>query len=192
MPKRSLPLLPSEAVHSGRKALSLVLGAPVPGSREGPEAPQLIQVGELAKATGKTVRAIHLYEELGLLKPANRSKGRYRLFSNDAELRVRWIGKLQNLGLSLTEIQDLVRDQEGSDSAMFAAAKLREVYLSKLKETRNKLAELRALEAELEASLQYLAGCDSACAEELPVHSCPSCELTSDEAPELVAGVHVN
>ena len=89
-------------------------------------------------------------------------------------------------------LQDLVREQEGSDSAMFAAAKLREVYLSKLKETRNKLAELRALEAELEASLDYLAGCDSACAEELPVHSCPSCELTSDEAPELVAGVHVN
>ena len=77
----------------------------------------LIQVGELAKATGKTVRAIHLYEELGLLRPANRSKGRYRLFSADAELRVRWIGKLQSLGLSLTEIQDLVRDQEGSDSA---------------------------------------------------------------------------
>lgn len=194
MPKRSLPLLPSDPAFS-RKALSLMLGAPVAGAAEvgeRGEAPQLMQVGELAKATGKTVRAIHLYEELGLLKPANRSKGRYRLFSSDAELRVRWIGKLQNLGLSLTEIQDLVREQEGSDSAMFAAAKLRDVYLSKLKETRNKLAELRALEAELEASLEYLAGCDSACAEELPVHSCPSCELTSDEAPELVAGVHVN
>ncbi len=199
MSKRSLPLIQNEAVP-GRKELSLLLGASV-GVRAGEAGAvtalgggeqALIQVGELAKATGKTVRAIHLYEELGLLKPANRSKGRYRLFSADAELRVRWIGKLQNLGLSLTEIQDLVRDQEGSDSAMFAAAKLRDVYLSKLKETRNKLAELRALEAELEASLDYLAGCDSACAVELPVHSCPSCELTSEEAPELIAGVHVN
>jgi hypothetical protein len=86
----------------------------------------------------------------------------------------------------------LVREQEGSDSAMFAAAKLRDVYLSKLKETRNKLAELRALEAELVASLEYLAGCDSACAEDLPVHACPSCELTDEVAPELIAGVHVN
>ena len=190
MTKRSLPLIQNDPMP-GRKELALVLGAsPAAAERAGEQV--LIQVGELAKATGKTVRAIHLYEELGLLRPANRSKGRYRLFSADAELRVRWIGKLQNLGLSLTEIQDLVRDQEGSDSAMFAAAKLREVYLSKLKETRNKLAELRALEAELEASLDYLAGCGSACVDELPVHACPSCELTSEEAPELIAGVHVN
>lgn len=190
MNKRSLPLIQNDPMP-GRKELALALGAaPTAALPAGEQA--LIQVGELAKATGKTVRAIHLYEELGLLRPANRSKGRYRLFSADAELRVRWIGKLQNLGLSLTEIQDLVRDQEGSDSAMFAAAKLREVYLSKLKETRNKLAELRALEAELEASLDYLAGCGSACVDELPVHACPSCELTSDEAPELIAGVHVN
>jgi DNA-binding transcriptional MerR regulator len=186
MPKRSLPIV-SEANAQSERRLAAALGE-VPSLNAG----ELIQVGELAKATGKTVRAIHLYEELGLLKPANRSKGRYRLFSSDAELRVRWIGKLQHLGLSLTEIQLLVREQEGSDSAMFAAAKLRDVYLMKLKETRNKLAELRALESELEASLEYLTACDSACAEELPVHSCPSCELTPDEAPELVAGVHVN
>ena len=191
MTKRSLPLIQNDPVP-GRKELALALGAAPADAVRAAGEQALIQVGELAKATGKTVRAIHLYEELGLLRPANRSKGRYRLFSADAELRVRWIGKLQNLGLSLTEIQDLVRDQEGSDSAMFAAAKLREVYLSKLKETRNKLAELRALEAELEASLDYLAGCGSTCVDELPVHACPSCELTSEQAPELIAGVHVN
>jgi len=32
----------------------------------------LLKIGELAKKTGKTVRAIHLYEELGLLLPAVR------------------------------------------------------------------------------------------------------------------------
>src|SRR6187431_1699540 len=82
---------------------------------------ELIQVGELAKATGKTVRAIHLYEELGLVRAHERSKGRYRLFSPDALLRVRWISKLQSLGLSLSEIQGLVREQDGSGSAPAAA-----------------------------------------------------------------------
>ncbi len=195
MPKRSLPIIQVDRALMNRasvgRSAERTSGEKLPPVRTLGEQ-TLMQVGELAKATGKTVRAIHLYEELGLLKPANRSKGRYRLFSSESELRVRWIGKLQNLGLSLTEIQSLVRDQEGSDSAMFAAAKLREIYLKKLKETRNKLAELRALEAELEASLDYLSACDSACAVELPVHSCPSCELTTEEAPELVAGVHVN
>src|SRR5689334_6953345 len=87
-----------------------------------------LQVGDLAKATGKTVRAIHLYEDLGLLEPARRSKGHYRLFSPDAATRVRWISKLQSLGLSLSEIQELVQKRVTSESAMRAAIELKEVY----------------------------------------------------------------
>ena len=51
----------------------------------------LMQIGDLAKETRKTVRAIHLYEELGLLAPAARSKGRFRLYSHEALMRIRWI-----------------------------------------------------------------------------------------------------
>ena len=70
---------------------------PAPGPDRDPD--DLLQVGELAKATGKTVRAIHLYEELGLLRAHDRSKGRYRLFTSDAVVRVRWITKLQGMSL---------------------------------------------------------------------------------------------
>ena len=41
-----------------------------------PNGDKLLQVGDLAKASGKTVRAIHHNEELGLLQPHARSKGR--------------------------------------------------------------------------------------------------------------------
>lgn len=155
---------------------------------------ELLQVGELAKASGKTVRAIHLYEELGLLRAHERSKGRYRLFTVEALVRVRWITKLQNLGLSLSEIQELVREQEASGSAQFAATRLREVYRAKLDETRTKLSELRALEAELMDSLAYLDACQTACETELPVHSCPTCARHPERpaVPELVAGVHAS
>jgi DNA-binding transcriptional MerR regulator len=153
----------------------------------------LLQVGDLAKATGKTVRAIHLYEELGLLKAHERSKGRYRLFTEDALIRVRWITKLQNLGLSLSEIQELVREQDGSGSAPAAAQKLREVYLKQLAETRHKIAALRELESELEDSLAYLTACHSACESAVPVHSCPTCDRHPErpQAPELVTAVHL-
>ncbi|HVJ21877.1 MAG TPA: MerR family transcriptional regulator [Polyangiaceae bacterium] len=154
----------------------------------------LLQVGDLAKATGKTVRAIHLYEELGLLKAHERSKGRYRLFTQEAVVRVRWISKLQSLGLSLSEIQSLVRDQEGSNSAQFAALKLRGVYQAKLDETKKRIAELRELEGELVASLEFLSTCKTACASQAPVHSCPTCERhpEGETAPELVLGVHAS
>src|SRR5580693_9045299 len=77
----------------------------------------LLKVGELAKRTGKTVRAVHLYEELGLLEPAVRSKGGFRLYSSKALKRVDWIQKLQDLGFSLTEIKAVLRDWEGTAAA---------------------------------------------------------------------------
>src|SRR5882672_3058577 len=91
------------------------------GSRAAADEGDLLLVGDLAKAVGKTVRAIHLYEELGLLRAHERSKGRYRLFTPDAVVRVRWIGKLQSLGLSLTEIQGIERARSDVPSAQSAA-----------------------------------------------------------------------
>src|SRR6187401_1591752 len=133
------------AMSTKSKPLHLVvIPAEVPPgsapSHGGPLAAEsLLQVGDLAKATGKTVRAIHLYEELGLLRAHERSKGRYRLFTSDALIRVRWISKLQSLGLSLSAIQELVREQDGSGSATVAAQKLKEAYVERLAETRRKI-----------------------------------------------------
>ena len=64
----------------------------------------LIRIGDLARLTGKTVRAIHLYEELGLLEPATRSRGGFRLYEQTAIDRLRWIDLLHGLGFSLQEI----------------------------------------------------------------------------------------
>ena len=183
--RRRLPLVPDE-----RAAL---LGQQAESAQSGYESGDgLLLVGEVAKATGKTVRAIHLYEDMGLLKPQDRSKGRYRLFLPDTVVRVRWINKLQNLGLTLSEIKALVREQEDSGSAVFAAARLREIYQGKLEETRDKLRELRKLEHELQASLDYLESCDSECAPSEKTDSCSTCTRHTEPSltPELVAGVH--
>src|SRR5215212_9247201 len=112
----------------------------------------LMQVGDLARETGKTVRAIHLYEEMDLLRPAGRSKGRYRLYGPDALVRIRWIGKLQDLGFSLTDIKGIVKDVEAqASSAPSAMAKVRELYRQKLAETRAQVERLKTLEAEIQA-----------------------------------------
>ena len=153
---------------------------------------ELLQVGDLARLCGKTVRAIHLYEELGLLRPHARSKGRYRLFSRDAVIRVRWIGKLQELGLSLPTIQASLREWEASPSAPGAMAKMREVYRAKLESTRDQIQRLQALEKELAESLKYLETCDT-CSPVRLTEACTCCDLHADDQlqPELVAGFHV-
>ncbi|MFO0613061.1 MAG: MerR family transcriptional regulator [Polyangiaceae bacterium] len=178
-------------------------------------AEKLLQVGELAALVGKTVRAIHHYEELGLIAPDARSKGRFRLYDHDAVTRVRWISKLHDLGLSLTQIQDMVASFEHAPSAGRATAQVRALYTEKLAATREQIAHLRDLERELEESIHYLDACEpcdttgvrrpsvdaeDAVVRRLPVMDAPSetrtvgscvrCETRDREhEPELVAGL---
>jgi MerR family transcriptional regulator, copper efflux regulator len=152
---------------------------------------RLFQVGDLAKATGKTVRAIHHYEDVGLLKPHARSKGRYRLYDHAALTRIRWISKLHDLGMSLAQIQQMLKAWETAPSAPGAMAKIRGHYLQKLEETRSQIARLSALERELVASIRYLDTCDTCDPAEL-VRACTKCNVhdKTQAEPELVAGIH--
>jgi MerR family transcriptional regulator, copper efflux regulator len=180
-----LPLLTNEAQSAQDN------GGTLPNETE-----PLMQVGDLARETGKTVRAIHLYEELELLRPAARSKGRYRLYGAEALVRIRWIGKLQDLGFSLTDIKTIVRDIEAEGkggSAPSAMVKVREVYKKKLDETRAQIERLRSLEKEILASLDYLDTCDSVCLPTQPDTLLPACNkcdhhAPGEEVPDLVAG----
>jgi MerR family copper efflux transcriptional regulator len=149
----------------------------------------LMQIGDLARETGKTVRAIHLYEELGLLTPAGRSKGGFRLYERDALLRIRWIGKLQEMGFSLGDIQTIVREWELMGSAPGAMKGMREVYVRKLEETRAQLRRLEALAEELVGSVAYLETCD-VCDPQRLLSACDCCDLHDKEldVPELILG----
>src|SRR5882672_361166 len=87
----------------------------------------LLRVGDLARQTGKTVRAIRLYEELGLLKPTTRSSGGFRLYEAGAADRVRWIDLLHELGFSLPEMREVVRAWWGAGLGPDAMDGLREM-----------------------------------------------------------------
>ncbi len=162
---------------------------------EKPEEPKvLMQIGDLAHETGKTVRAIHLYEELGLLTPAARSKGRYRLYGTEALTRIRWIGKLQAMGFSLGDIQTIVREWERAGSAPDAMKSVRDAYSRQLEATREQRRRLEALEHELQASLEYLDTCDDVCDAQRLVEACQCCDLHDKEknVPELVLGLRAH
>ena len=153
-----------------------------------------LRVGELAKRSGKTVRALHLYEELGLLNPVHRSKGGFRLYAPSAVQRVEWISKLQDAGFSLHDLQDLLNGvSEQGNVASMAMERVRGVFADRLRETREQLKKLAQLEQDLTASLAYLEGCRSCRPSEHQIQECPSCNHNGHEAgaqPILVAGIH--
>jgi DNA-binding transcriptional MerR regulator len=73
--------------------------------------PALLRIQEVAAETGLTTRTIRYYEELGLLEPAARSEGSYRLFDPDDLERLRFIkGLRDDAGFSLAEIGQLLED----------------------------------------------------------------------------------
>jgi len=63
-----------------------------------------VTVGALAARTGLTVRALHHYDEIGLLSPSGRTEAGYRLYSNDDIRRLERIVLLRGIGLPLTGI----------------------------------------------------------------------------------------
>ena len=69
----------------------------------------LLRVGELAKRTGVTVRALHHYDSIGLLQPSARSEGGYRLYDRDDVARLHGIQTLRRLGVPLAEMTQLLR-----------------------------------------------------------------------------------
>src|SRR4051812_31948093 len=77
-----------------------VHGERVPGRR----------VGELAGATGLTVRTLHYYEEIGLLFAAQRTDAGHRLYTDGDVERLYRICLLRRLGLPLHEIARALDD----------------------------------------------------------------------------------
>lgn len=74
----------------------------------------LLKVGELATRTGLTVRTLHHYDTIALLKPSARSDAGYRLYNQDDVARLHAIQALRHMGLSLADVGDmLARGGEG-------------------------------------------------------------------------------
>jgi MerR family transcriptional regulator, thiopeptide resistance regulator len=70
-------------------------------------------VGELARATGVTVRTLHHYDEIGLLAPSERTAAGHRRYGDEDLRRLYRIVALRGLGLALADIRDvLARDAD--------------------------------------------------------------------------------
>ena len=155
---------------------------------------KLLKVGDLAKLAGKSVRALHLYEELGLLTPASRSQGGFRLYDETALRQIRWIDLLHESGFTLHQIQALRREWQTTHYGPEAMRRLREAFQARLHETREQRARIETLERELVDTLNYLHTCDQCQPVRTTAEDCPHCPVDHGvkEEPALVAGFHIH
>ena len=70
------------------------------------------RVGEVADLTGVSIRTLHHYDEIGLLRPAAHSESGYRLYSEQDLLCLQQVLTLRYLGFALKQIRELLRQPD--------------------------------------------------------------------------------
>lgn len=88
-----------------------------------------MRINEVAKLTGVTVRALHYYDEIGLLKPSRITEAGYRLYDREALTALQQILFFRELDFSLQEIREIT-GRPGYDRRE-ALEKHREILLKK-------------------------------------------------------------
>jgi MerR family transcriptional regulator, thiopeptide resistance regulator len=106
-------------------------------------------VKQLASAAGVSVRTLHYYDQIGLLKPDSHSRSGYRQYGDPAVIRLQQIMFFRELGFSLDEVQKIV-SQPGFDVV--------EALQSHRSLLKKKAARIRALLATVDRTISKING----------------------------------
>ncbi|HSI50985.1 MAG TPA: MerR family transcriptional regulator [Ideonella sp.] len=101
----------------------------------------LLKVGELARRAGLTVRTLHHYDSIGLLRPSARAENDYRLYDQGDVARLHAIQALQGLGLTLEEVGRLLAE---------GGAQLPQIVERQLQSLHQQIRQAQALQQRLE------------------------------------------
>ncbi|HKF72218.1 MAG TPA: Cu(I)-responsive transcriptional regulator [Stellaceae bacterium] len=108
-----------------------------------------LNIGSVAEATGLPAKTIRYYESIGLVEPARRTGGNYRVYEARDVTTLRFIERARRLGFSLKEVAELLtlwrdRHRASADVRRLAEAQIRRVdaRLAELQDMRRSLQHL--------------------------------------------------
>jgi MerR family transcriptional regulator, mercuric resistance operon regulatory protein len=114
-----------------------------------------LPIGELSRRTGCNIETIRYYERVGLLPPPPRD-GRYRRFAAGDVARLVFVRRARVLGFTLDEVRALLKLSAADNES--ACAEVREISIAHLVDVRARIADLRAMERVLAATIRQ---CDT-------------------------------
>ena len=108
-----------------------------------------MNIGAMASETGLPAKTIRYYESIGLIGPAKRTSGNYRVYDQRDLVTLRFIERARRLGFSLKEVGELLtlwrdRNRASADVRRLAQAQIQaiEARLAELGEMRRTLQHL--------------------------------------------------
>ena len=143
----------------------------------------LLQIGEFAKRADTNLRTLRYYEELGLIKPARRSSGGFRHYSPDQLKRVEGIKRLQGLGLSLNEVQEIMTPALSELTGV--VHQIQGGLDKQIELAGNRIASLQTELDELLAARMKLEDCRT-CDHDLGTAACDACAVANPAAVAIL------
>lgn len=101
-------------------------------------------ISQLAKQAEVNLETIRFYQRRGLIEAPDKPQGGIRRYGAQDVARVRFIKAAQRLGFTLDEVALLLKLDDGTQ-----CAEAREIALRKLEVIRQRVADLRSMEAAL-------------------------------------------
>lgn len=93
-------------------------------------------ISQLAEKSGVSVRTLHYYDEIGLLKPSSRSEKGYRIYHHQDQLKLQQILYFREMRLSLKEIRQII------NNADFDILKSLELHQERIQVEKERLSKL--------------------------------------------------
>jgi len=153
--------------------------------------PTLLKIGEFARLAGTNLRTLRYYEELGLLSPASRSAGGFRYYREAEVHRVQMIRDLQELGLQLETIRDLIQTRQEHESRPQFLSRVRRALEEHSRMLSERQRTLEAQQAKVLAALQKLHECSSCALEPFrSAHHCDPCQNNGQPLPGPLSALY--
>lgn len=102
-----------------------------------------MKIGDIARATGLTVPTIRYYEQQGILPRLGRTESGYRVFGADDLQRLEFVKQAKRLGLSLTEIGDILAVQAKEQPTCLHVRAMLESKIATIERTLRELHDFR-------------------------------------------------
>src|SRR5262245_8465364 len=147
-------------VHFPVRAQDPAMNRPADHAREGTGDEELIKIGDFARLAGTNLRTLRYYEEIGLLRPATRSAGGFRYYRGQDLDRLRMVASLQQLGLELARIRELMDTRNGTPTRAEFMERVRRALREQVTLIDQRVSALTTQREELGRALGKLTECE--------------------------------
>ena len=144
----------------------------------------LVKIGDFARLAGTNLRTLRYYEEIGLLRPAARSPGGFRYYRREDLDRLVMVASLQQLGLELAQIRELMDTRADGRPRPEFIARVRKALTAQAALIDERMAALSSQRQGLALALTKLEECSS-CSHVPAVGNnfCHPCQLDGKSVP---------